>query len=134
MINPKNLFERKYKLGFDKLYSVELPEPKAEAGEQKVVITDCTCKEYYGKYEGAKKYTLKFRLQSGLIIEKDYFVNNGIGNELASLAGELFTEYKDDELDVRDFIGKSLYAIITYSYNNFCQIEYNLSNYKSITE
>jgi len=131
---PKELFAKKYKLSFDELYSRELPEPEIEVGEHIVAITNCKVKEYYGIYEGAKKFTLTFKIKAGLFIEKDYFVNNGIANELASLAGEVFTEYEGDELNVRDFVGKSLHAIVTYYYDNECNIRYNISNYRGINE
>jgi hypothetical protein len=126
----KKLFSEKYKLDLGRLYSIEFPEPEIQAGEHQAIVIDCKVMNFYGDYEGNKKVTLKFELKETLAIEKEYFVNGGISTELASLVGEVFTEYEKEELDLRDLIGKSISGLVTYYYDNKGNIVYNISNYK----
>lgn len=133
-MDVKSLFSGKYKLDFEKLYSIEFPECKIQAGEHKATMIDCKVIDYYGEYEGSKKVTLKFELIEGIVIEKNFFVNNGISTELASLVGEVFTEYEGEDLDLRDLIGKSVNGIVTYYYDNRGNIIYNISNYREVSK
>lgn len=117
----RNIFEEKNeveKLYYYDVFSGEVSPPSYPEGETTFTICKYKSENMYGRYSGNTKVEFILVDDSGNLLNQMFILKNGKCNNLGKFIYQVLGYEPNDEINLKELVGKRIIATIFHYYND----------------